>query len=178
MSKFMDRYSRMKEAGLVGGTSSDEIRGDSFTENESAAAKPGAFTERYNRMKEAGLVGTSGISQASPVRAAELAEEETPSSVPAAEVVPGAFTERYNRFRQNRADGIRQSIEAWNEENKKLARSYGEHSGEFIKARSDALRTSGESLKQRIKDSGLYDDDTVSALGEGCLLYTSPSPRD
>ena len=167
MSKFMDRYSRMKEAGLVGGTSSDEIRGDSFTENESAAAKPGAFTERYNRMKEAGLVGTSGISQASPVRAAELAEEETPSSVPAAEVVPGAFTERYNRFRQNRADGIRQSIEAWNEENKKLARSYGEHSGEFIKARSDALRTSGESLKQRIKDSGLYDDDTVSALGEG-----------
>ena len=167
MSKFMDRYNRMKEAGLVGGTSSDEIRGDSFTENESAAAKPGAFTERYNRMKEAGLVGTSGISQASPVRAAELAEEETPSSVPAAEVVPGAFTERYNRFRQNRADGIRQSIEAWNEENKKLARSYGEHSGEFIKARSDALRTSGESLKQRIKDSGLYDDDTVSALGEG-----------
>lgn len=167
MSKFMDRYSRMKEAGLVGGTSSDEIRGDSFTENESAAAKPGAFTERYNRMKEAGLVGTSGISQASPVRAAELAEEETPSSVPAAEVVPGAFTERYNRYRQNRADGIRQSIEAWNEENKKLARSYGEHSGEFIKARSDALRTSGESLKQRIKDSGLYDDDTVSALGEG-----------
>ena len=167
MSKFMDRYSRMKEAGLVGGTSSDEIRGDSFTENESAAAKPGAFTERYNRMKEAGLVGTSGISQASPVRAAELAEEETPSSVPAAEVVPGAFTERYNRFRQNRADGIRQSIEAWNEENKKLARSYGEHSGEFIKARSDALRTSGESLKKRIKDSGLYDDDTVSALGEG-----------
>lgn len=141
MSKFMDRYSRMKEAGLVGGDSSDEIRGDSFsagdsfTENESAAAKPGAFTERYNRMKEAGLVGTSGISQASPVRAAELAEEETPSSVPAAEVVPGAFTERYNRFRQNRADGIRQSIEAWNEENKKLARSYGEHSGEFIKAR-------------------------------------------
>ena len=167
MSKFMDRYSRMKEAGLVGGDSSDKIRGDSFTENESAAAKPGAFTERYNRMKEAGLVGTSGISQASPVRAAELAEEETPSSVPAAEVVPGAFTERYNRFRQNRADGIRQSIEAWNEENKKLARSYGEHSGEFIKARSDALRTSGESLKQRIKDSGLYDDDTVSALGEG-----------
>ena len=167
MSKFMDRYNRMKEAGLVGGTSSDEIRGDSFTENESAAAKPGAFTERYNRMKEAGLVGTSGISQASPVRAAELAEEETPSSVPAAEVVPGAFTERYNRFRQNRADGIRQSIEAWNEENKKLARSYGEHSGEFIKARSDALRTSGESLKQRIKDSGLYDDDTVTALGEG-----------
>lgn len=173
MSKFMDRYSRMKEAGLVGGDSSDEIRGDSFsagdsfTENESAAAKPGAFTERYNRMKEAGLVGTSGISQASPVRAAELAEEETPSSVPAAEVVPGAFTERYNRFRQNRADGIRQSIEAWNEENKKLARSYGEHSGEFIKARSDALRTSGESLKQRIKDSGLYDDDTVTALGEG-----------
>ena len=167
MSKFMDRYSRMKEAGLVGGTSSDEIRGDSFTENESAAAKPGAFTERYNRMKEAGLVGTSGISQASPVRAAELAEEETPSSVPAAEVVPGAFTERYNRFRQNRADGIRQSIEAWNEENKKLARSYGEHSGEFIKARSDALRTSGESLKKRIKDSGLYDDDTVTALGEG-----------
>lgn len=167
MSKFMDRYSRMKEAGLVGGTSSDEIRGDSFTENESAAAKPGAFTERYNRMKEAGLVGTSGISQASPVRAAELAEEETHSSLPAAEVVPGAFTERYNRFRQNRADGIRQSIEAWNEENKKLARSYGEHSGEFIKARSDALRTSGESLKQRIKDSGLYDDDTVSALGEG-----------
>ncbi len=173
MSKFMDRYSRMKEAGLVGGTSSDEIRGgsfsagDSFTENESAAAKPGAFMERYNRMKEAGLVGTSGISQASPVRAAELAEEETPSSVPAAEVVPGAFTERYNRYRQNRADGIRQSIEAWNEENKKLARSYGEHSGEFIKARSDALRTSGESLKQRIKDSGLYDDDTVSALGEG-----------
>ena len=125
MSKFMDRYNRMKEAGLVGGTSSDEIRGDSFsagdsfTENESAAAKPGAFTERYNR------------------------------------------------YRQNRADGIRQSIEAWNEENKKLARSYGEHSGEFIKARSDALRTSGESLKQRIKDSGLYDDDTVSALGEG-----------
>lgn len=173
MSKFMDRYSRMKEAGLVGGDSSDEIRGDSFsagdsfTENESAAAKPGAFMERYNRMKEAGLVGTSGISQASPVRAAELAEEETPSSVPAAEVVPGAFTERYNRYRQNRADGIRQSIEAWNEENKKLARSYGEHSGEFIKARSDALRTSGESLKQRIKDSGLYDDDTVSALGEG-----------
>lgn len=167
MSKFMDRYNRMKEAGLVGGTSSDEIRGDSFTENESAAAKPGAFTERYNRMKEAGLVGTSGISQASPVRAAELAEEETPSSVPAAEVVPGAFTERYNRFRQNRADGIRQSIEAWNEENKKLARSYGEHSGEFIKARSDALRAAGESLKQRIKDSGLYDDDTVSALGEG-----------
>ena len=167
MSKFMDRYSRMKEAGLVGGDSSDEIRGDSFTENESAAAKPGAFTERYNRMKEAGLVGTSGISQASPVRAAELAEEETPSSVPAAEVVPGAFTERYNRYRQNRADGIRQSIEAWNEENKKLARSYGEHSGEFIKARSDALRTSGESLKQRIKDSGLYDDDTVIALGEG-----------
>lgn len=173
MSKFMDRYNRMKEAGLVGGTLSDEIRGDSFsagdsfTENESAAAKPGAFTERYNRMKEAGLVGTTGISQASPVRAAELAEEETPSSVPAAEVVPGAFTERYNRYRQNRADGIRQSIEAWNEENKKLARSYGEHSGEFIKARSDALRTSGESLKQRIKDSGLYDDDTVSALGEG-----------
>lgn len=173
MSKFMDRYSRMKEAGLVGGDSSDEIRGDSFsagdsfTENESAAAKPGAFMERYNRMKEAGLVGTSGISQASPVRAAELAEEETPSSVPAAEVVPGAFTERYNRYRQNRADGIRQSIEAWNEENKKLARSYGEHSGEFIKARSDALRTSGESLKQRIKDSGLYDDDTVTALGEG-----------
>ena len=125
MSKFMDRYSRMKEAGLVGGDSSDKIRGDSFsegdsfTENESAAAKPGAFTERYNR------------------------------------------------YRQNRADGIRQSIEAWNEENKKLARSYGEHSGEFIKARSDALRTSGESLKQRIKDSGLYDDDTVSALGEG-----------
>lgn len=81
--------------------------------------------------------------------------------------MPGAFTERYNRYRQNRADGIRQSIEAWNEENKKLARSYGEHSGEFIKARSDALRTSGESLKQRIKDSGLYDDDTVTALGEG-----------
>ena len=170
MSKFMDRYNRMKEAGLVGGTSSDEIRGGSFsaggsfTENESAAAKPGAFMERYNRMKEAGLVGTSGIPQASPVRAAE---EEVPSSVPAAEVVPGAFTERYNRYRQNRADGIRQSVEAWNEENKKLARSYGEHSGEFIKARSDALRTSGESLKQRIKDSGLYDDDTVSALGEG-----------
>ena len=116
----------------------------------------GAFMDRYNRMKGIGTVPDT-----------VQAEGEDSSSVPASEVKPGAFTERYNKLLEARAADMSHSLSEWSAANDTLARSYGSYSVEELAKQTDALRTSGESLKQRIKDSGLYDDDTVSALGEG-----------
>ena len=116
----------------------------------------GAFMDRYNRMKGIGTVPDT-----------VQAEGEDSSSVPASEVKPGAFTERYNKLLEARAADMSHSLSEWSAANDTLARSYGSYSVEELAKQTDALRTSGESLKQRIKDSGLYDDDTVTALGEG-----------
>lgn len=116
----------------------------------------GAFMDRYNRMKGIGTVPDT-----------VQAEGEDSSSVPASEVKPGAFTERYNKLLEARAADMRHSLSEWSAANDTLARSYGSYSVEELAKQTDALRTSGESLKQRIRDSGLYDDDTVTALGEG-----------
>lgn len=116
----------------------------------------GAFMDRYNRMKGIGTVPDT-----------VQAEGEDSSSVPASEVKPGAFTERYNKLLEARAADMSHSLSEWSAANDTLAHSYGSYSVEELAKQTDALRTSGESLKQRIKDSGLYDDDTVTALGEG-----------
>lgn len=116
----------------------------------------GAFMDRYNRMKGIGTVPDT-----------VQAEGEDSSSVPASEVKPGAFMERYNKLLEARAADMSHSLSEWSAANDTLAHSYGSYSVEELAKQTDALRTSGESLKQRIKDSGLYDDDTVSALGEG-----------
>ena len=116
----------------------------------------GAFMDRYNRMKGIGKVPDT-----------VQAEGEDSSSVPASEVKPGAFTERYNKLLEARAADMSHSLSEWSAANDTLAHSYGSYSVEELAKQTDALRTSGESLKQRIKDSGLYDDDTVTALGEG-----------
>ena len=116
----------------------------------------GAFMDRYNRMKGIGTVPDT-----------VQAEGEDSSSVPASEVKPGAFTERYNKLLEARAADMSHSLSEWSAANDTLAHSYGSYSVEELAKQTDALRMSGESLKQRIKDSGLYDDDTVTALGEG-----------
>ena len=116
----------------------------------------GAFMDRYNRMKGIGTVPDT-----------VQAEGEDSSSVPASEVKPGAFTERYNKLLEARAADMSHSLSEWSAANDTLAHSYGSYSVEELAKQTDALRTSGESLKQRIRDSGLYDDDTVTALGEG-----------
>ena len=116
----------------------------------------GAFMDRYNRMKGIGTVPDT-----------VQAEGEDSSSVPASEVKPGAFTERYNKLLEARAADMSHSLSEWSAANDTLAHSYGSYSGEELAKQTDALRMSGESLKQRIRDSGLYDDDTVTALGEG-----------
>ena len=116
----------------------------------------GAFMDRYNRMKGIGTVPDT-----------VQAEGEDSSSVPASEVKPGAFTERYNKLLEARAADMSHSLSEWSAANDTLAHSYGSYSVEELAKQTDALRTSGESLKQRIKDSGLYDNDTVTALGEG-----------
>ena len=116
----------------------------------------GAFMDRYNRMKGIGTVPDT-----------VQAEGEDSSSVPASEVKPGAFTERYNKLLEARAADMSHSLSEWSAANDTLAHSYGSYSVEELAKQTDALRTSGESLKKRIKDSGLYDDDTVTALGEG-----------
>ena len=116
----------------------------------------GAFMDRYNRMKGIGTVPDT-----------VQAEGEDSSSVPASEVKPGAFTERYNKLLEARAADMSHSLSEWSAANDTLAHSYGSYSVEELAKQTDALRASGESLKQRIKDSGLYDDDTVTALGEG-----------
>lgn len=116
----------------------------------------GAFMDRYNRMKGIGTVPDT-----------VQAEGEDSSSVPASEVKPGAFTERYNKLLEARAADMSHSLSEWSAANDTLAHSYGSYSVEELAKQTDALRMSGESLKQRIRDSGLYDDDTVTALGEG-----------
>lgn len=116
----------------------------------------GAFMDRYNRMKGIGTVPDT-----------VQAEGEDSSSVPASEVKPGAFTERYNKLLEARAADMSHSLSEWSAANDTLAHSYGSYSVEELAKQTDALRMSGERLKQRIKDSGLYDDDTVTALGEG-----------
>ena len=116
----------------------------------------GAFMDRYNRMKGIGTVPDT-----------VQADGEDSSSVPASEVKPGAFTERYNKLLEARAADMSHSLSEWSAANDTLAHSYGSYSVEELAKQTDALRTSGESLKQRIRDSGLYDDDTVTALGEG-----------
>ena len=116
----------------------------------------GAFMDRYNRMKGIGTVPDT-----------VQAEGEDSSSVPASQVKPGAFTERYNKLLEARAADMSHSLSEWSAANDTLAHSYGSYSVEELAKQTDALRTSGESLKQRIRDSGLYDDDTVTALGEG-----------
>lgn len=104
----------------------------------------GAFMDRYNRMKGIGTVPDT-----------VQAEGEDSSSVPASEVKPGAFTERYNKLLKARAADMSHSLSEWSAANDTLAHSYGSYSVEELAKQTDALRTSGESLKKRIKDSGL-----------------------